>query len=173
MNNNFAFIDGDNLYHGAADQSIDFDYGRLRLYLRNALKVKKAFLFIGYVPTNTVLYNMLQTAGFTLVFKPTIAYVEEDKKTVKGNVDAELVLHASAIEYNNYDKAIIISSDGDFACLVEYLKENGKLEKIITPTKKYSKLLKPYNEFILPLKEISQNIRPTSKNRHSRSVQEP
>lgn len=163
MNNNYAFIDGNNLYHGAAGQGIDFDYGRLRLYLRNALGVKRAFLFIGFVPTNTDLYNMLQTAGFTLVFKPTIAYVEKDKKTVKGNVDAELVLHASAIEYHNYDKAVIISSDGDFACLVGYLKEKGKLQKIITPTERYSKLLKPYHEFILPLKEIQGNIRPVVK----------
>lgn len=161
--NNYAFIDGNNLYHGAADQKIEFDYGRLRLYLRNALGVSKAFLFIGYVPTNTALYNMLQSAGFTLVFKPTVAYVEEDKETVKGNVDAELVLHASAIEYDNYDKAVIISSDGDFACLAEFLKKTNKLEKIITPTAKYSKLLKPYNDFILPLKEIKKNIRPVIK----------
>lgn len=159
MKNNYAFIDGNNLYHGAADQGIGFDYGKLRLYLRNAWNAKKAFLFIGYVPANTALYNMLQAAGFTLVFKPTVAYVEEDKETVKGNVDAELVLHASAIEYNNYDKAIIISSDGDFACLVEFLKENNKLEKIITPTAKYSKLLKPYNDYILPLKVIKKSVR--------------
>lgn len=158
MKNNYAFIDGNNLYHGAADQRIKFDYGRLRLYLRNALGVKKAFLFIGYVQTNTALYNKLQAAGFTLVFKPTVPYVEEDKRTIKGNVDAELVLHASAIEYDNYDKAIIISSDGDFACLAEFLKENDKLGKIITPTAKYSKLLKPYNDFILPLKVIEENI---------------
>jgi uncharacterized LabA/DUF88 family protein len=36
---------------------------------------------------------------------------------VKGNVDAELVLH-TMIEYDNYSKAIIISGDGDFFCLV-------------------------------------------------------
>ena len=42
---------------------------------------------------------------------------------MKGNVDAELVLHSAAIEYDNYDKAIVITSDGDFRCLFEYLKE--------------------------------------------------
>lgn len=165
MNNNYAFIDGNNLYHGAADQGIGFDYGRLRLYLRNALNVKRAFLFIGYVPGNTDLYNMLQSAGFTLVFKPTVLYVDGDKTTVKGNVDAELVLHASAIEYKNYDKAVIVSSDGDFACLAEYLKKKDKLLKIITPTKTYSKPLRPYGDFILPLKEIRGNILPPRKRR--------
>lgn len=161
--NNYAFIDGNNLYHGAADQKIRFDYGRLRLYLRNALDVKKAFLFIGYVPENTALYSMLQSAGFTLIFKPTVAYTEDDKQTVKGNVDAELVLHAAAIEYQNYDQAVIVSSDGDFACLANFLKKNDKLLKIVTPTAMYSKLLKPYGDFILPLREIKKNIRPVSK----------
>ena len=33
--------------------------------------------------------------------------------TVKGNVDAELVLH-TMIEYKHFDKAIIVSGDGDF-----------------------------------------------------------
>jgi uncharacterized LabA/DUF88 family protein len=45
---------------------------------------------------------------------------------VKGNVDAELVLHAM-IEYPNYDKALIVTGDGDFFCLVEYLIKQDKL----------------------------------------------
>lgn len=156
--NNYAFIDGNNLYLGAKNQQINFDYGRLRLYLRNSLGVKKAFLFIGYIPTNTQLYNQLQSFGFTLVFKPTIPYLENGKKQTKGNVDAELVLHSAAIEYDNYNKAVIISGDGDFACLMEFLSQRKKLAKIITPTAKYSKLLKPYEKYILPLKEISNSI---------------
>ena len=89
---------------------------------------------------------------------------------MKGNVDAELVLYSSAVEFNNYDKAVIVSSDGDFACLMRFLTDSGKLEKIITPTLKYSKLLKPYNNKILPLDVIKNQV---SKNRDSQSVQEP
>ena len=125
--------------------------------------VKKAFLFIGYIPRNAELYNALQTAGFTLVFKPTVMHLEKKRLTTKGNVDAELVLYSAAIEYKNYDKAVIVSGDGDFACLAEYLKKNDKLEKIVTPTAKYSKLLKPYNNFILPLKDIRESIHPAAE----------
>ncbi len=125
--------------------------------------VKKAFLFIGYIPRNAELYNSLQTAGFTLVFKPTVMHLEKKRLTTKGNVDAELVLYSAAIEYKNYDKAVIVSGDGDFACLAEYLKKNDKLEKIVTPTAKYSKLLKPYNNFILPLKDIRESIHPAAE----------
>lgn len=78
---------------------------------------------------------------------------------MKGNVDAELVLHSAAIEYNNYDKAVIVTSDGDFACLMRYLEKNNKLKKIIAPTARYSKLLKPFNYLITPLKVISEQIK--------------
>ncbi len=156
---NYAFIDGNNLYLGSKAQNIQIDYGKFRKYLRSKFGVEKALLFIGYTQENTELYNTLQRYGFILVFKPTIPYVDNTgKKTMKGNVDAELVLYASAIEYSNYDKAVIVTSDGDFACLMEFLKSNNKLEKVITPTKKYSKLLKPYNSFILPLNSITNQI---------------
>lgn len=156
---NYAFIDGNNLYLGAKQQNINLDYGKLRQYLRNKLKVDKAFLFIGFDPQNNKLYSNLQRCGFVLVFKPVIQFVDNDgNKTMKGNVDAELVLYASAVEYANYDKAVIISSDGDFACLIDFLIEQNKLLKIITPTAKYSKLLKGYSSKIIPLAIIKDKI---------------
>ena len=155
----YAFIDGNNLYLGAKSQNIELDYGKLRKYLRNKFSVEKAFLFIGYDPHNTQLYSILQTYGYVLIFKPTIIFEDKSgKRTMKGNVDAELVLHASAVEYNNYNQAVIITSDGDFACLMRYLDDNKKLKKIITPTEKYSKLLKPFTKLILPLKTIERQI---------------
>ena len=77
----------------------------------------KAFLFIGYKPGNEALYTQMQQMGYVVILKPTLELADG---TVKGNVDAELVLH-TMIEYKNFDKAIIVSGDGDFHCLVEYL----------------------------------------------------
>ena len=37
----------------------------------------------------------------------------------------------SMIDLNNYAKAVIITSDGDYACLVEYLHDKGKLECLV------------------------------------------
>ena len=63
---------------------------------------------------------------------------------VKGNVDAELVLHAM-IEWDNYDKAVIVTGDGDFHCLVEQLKKKNKLGKLLIPDRhKYSALLRKF-----------------------------
>jgi len=156
--NNYAFIDSQNLNLGVKSQGWKLDYKKFRLYLRNKYNVEKAFIFIGLVANNQKLYTQLQSSGFILVFKPTIRYFENGKETVKGNVDAELVLHASAIEYSNYAKAIIVSGDGDFACLAEFLVDNNKLLHIITPNKKYSQLLKPYSKFIVNVERFKDSV---------------
>ena len=46
------------------------------------------------------------------------------------------------IEEPNYDKAVIVSGDGDFHCLVRHLREKKKLKVLIIPNRqKYSALL--------------------------------
>ena len=99
----------------------------------------KAFLFIGYVYENQDLYINLQKDGFILSFKPTLKLPNEK---VKGNIDAELVPH-TMIEYQNYDKALIVTRDGDFYCLVDYLMKNDKLLKLMIPNRnKFSSLFR-------------------------------
>lgn len=154
----YAFIDSQNLNLGVRSLGWRIDYSKFRLYLKNKYLVDKAFIFIGMVGDNQKLYTMLQEAGFILVFKPTIQYFKDGKQTVKGNVDAELVLHAAAIQYSNYDQAIVATGDGDFACLMEFLRDKGKLMHIITPTSKYSKLLQPYARYIVRMSQIRKSI---------------
>lgn len=154
----YAFIDSQNLNLGVRSLGWQVDYKKLRLYLKNKYNVERAFMFIGLVRNNQKLYTELQAAGFILIFKPTIRYFENGKETVKGNVDAELVLYASAIEFPNYDQAIIVSGDGDFACLAEFLIDKGKLLHIFTPNKKYSKLLRPYSTYIVELSQLQQSL---------------
>lgn len=155
---NFAFIDSQNLNLGVRTMGWQVDYKKLRLYLKNKYNVDRAFMFIGLVANNQKLYTQLQAAGFILIFKPTVRYFENGKETVKGNVDAELVLHAAAIEYANYDKAIIVSGDGDFACLIQFLEENNKLLHVFTPNSKYSKLLRPYSKYIVEISQLKSSL---------------
>jgi hypothetical protein len=37
------------------------------------------------------------------------------------------------IEYPNYDKALLVTSDGDFTCLVKYLLDQDKFLCLLTP----------------------------------------
>ncbi len=140
----YAFIDSQNLNLGVRSQGWKLDWRKFRQYLRNKYNVNKAYLFIGQVAGNEALYAFLQESGYILIFKPTLERRQQNKVKIKGNVDAELVLH-SMIQYKNYDKAVIVTGDGDFHCLVEYLEEKRKLLKILAPTNHYSSLLRKFN----------------------------
>lgn len=141
--NNYAFIDSQNVNLAIRAQGWKLDWRRFRVYLQEKYGVTKAFLFIGYVEGNTELYTTLQDAGFLCVFKPTLTYKDG---TTKGNCDAELVLQ-TMIEYQNYKKAIIVTGDGDFFCLVKHLLEKEKLNAVLIPNRfKFSALLK-FKEF--------------------------
>lgn len=82
---------------------------------------------------------------------------DQEKPTIKGNVDAELVLYAMK-ELPNYDKAIIVSGDGDFFSLAEYLEEQNKLAHILTPNWQYSSLLKVFEPKIIRLDQMRRQL---------------
>jgi uncharacterized LabA/DUF88 family protein len=156
----YAFIDSQNLNLGTSKNLYNrnrrliykgwkLDFKRFYQYLRDKFRVSRAFLFIGYIKQNEDLYEFLRSSGYILVFKPT---VKDDFGKPKGNVDADLVLHASAIEFANYDKAIVVSGDGDFYCLYDFLASKKKLYKIIIPNRKSeSSLLLKFQDFKVAL----------------------
>jgi len=154
----YAFIDSQNLNLSIQNCGWKLDFKRFFIYLKDKYKASKAFLFIGYVAGNESLYTFLQNSGYILVFKPTLEYKKSSKTQVKGNVDAELVLH-TMIEYPNYDKAIIVSGDGDFHCLIEYLEKQGKLLNVVIPnSNKYSALLRKYEKYFVYLNGLSRKL---------------
>lgn len=139
--NNYAFIDSQNLNLSIQEQGWKLSFKRFRKYLEDKYGVTKAFIFIGYIATNESLYTSLQGYGYIIIFKPTL-HLPDGKP--KGNIDAELVLH-TMIEYSNYDKAVIVTGDGDFHCLIEHLKKQDKLKRIIIPNReKFSSLLRKF-----------------------------
>jgi len=145
----YAFIDSQNLNLGVLSQGGKLDFRKFRQYLKIKYGVSKAFLFIGYVEENKVLYEYLKRSGYICIFKKIIEYKDKDI-VVKGNIDADLVLH-SMIEFPHYYKAIIVSGDGDFYPLIDYLLKKNKLLKIITPNKKYSSLLLKFLPYIISM----------------------
>jgi uncharacterized LabA/DUF88 family protein len=154
--NNFAFIDGQNLYLSINSLGWKIDYGRFRKYLKDKYKVSKAFIFLGYVASNEDLYTALQIQGFICIFRPTLEY--KNGKT-KGNCDAELVLH-TMLEINNFDKAVLVTGDGDFHCLVKHLIKMDKLKKLLIPNQgSYSALLKRFpSQFIAFISYLKRKI---------------
>ncbi len=155
--NNYAFIDSQNLNLGVRSQRWILNFVRFRQFLKDKYKVEKAYLFIGFVQINKMLYTELKKAGYICIFKPTLEIKEGNAIKIKGNVDAELVLHAM-IEYLNYEKAIIVSGDGDFYCLIEYLIKQNKLRKIIVPNMRFSSLLRKFSDFIVNIQLFKKKL---------------
>jgi uncharacterized LabA/DUF88 family protein len=165
----YAFIDSQNLNLGTQRVGWKLDWRKFRKYLKDKHGVTKAYMFIGYMSDNESLYEYMHELGFLVVLKPTVDVSSKDssaktekvsdepeakeKPSVKGNVDAELVLY-SMKEMPNYDKAIIVSGDGDFFSLAEYLEEQGKLACIMAPNWQYSSLLKPFESKIIRLDQM-------------------
>jgi uncharacterized LabA/DUF88 family protein len=161
---NYAFIDSQNLNLSIRELGWKLDFKRFRVYLREKYGVEKAYLFIGFIEGNTGLYTALQSAGFICIFKPTLTYADG---TTKGNCDAELVLQAM-IDYSQYHKAVIVTGDGDFYCIVSHLLENNMLEALLVPNRlKYSALLKfkQFRPFVRYMNDLEKKLGHIEKKR--------
>ncbi len=175
----FAFIDSQNLNVSVQKLGWKVDWQKFRDFLRKQYGVTEAFMFIGYVPEFEDMYDQLHETGYSIVLKQTFDMTrpqaelldeadkktldmkdkpdDEEKKPVKGNVDADLVLWAMK-ELPRYDKAIIVSGDGDFFSLVEYLESQHKLLKILTPNSHYSSLYNRYDSFVERIDEHKKQL---------------
>lgn len=156
--NNFAYIDGNNLYRGINNSGWKIDFLRFRKWLADKYSVKRAYYFIGLIPKEKDLYRSLQEAGFTLVFKEV---VYNGQGEAKGNCDADLVLQAVRDVYeNSCDQSVLVTSDGDYACLVKFLQDKNKLRIILSPSvqEKCSILLKRTNAPITYLDDVKNKI---------------
>jgi hypothetical protein len=80
------------------------------------------------------------------------------------------VLYAAAKTFTHYDQAVIVSGDGDFTCLVEYLMEKSKLHRVICPNRHYSSLLRKYSGLIDVIGKAKKSLK-YQNDQHRRSVE--
>ena len=163
----YVFIDAQNLYLGVK-KSIhkkkkkiysgwEIDYRKLFVFLKEKYEADKVFLFIGKVDKYKSLYKYLKEIGYILIFKDVSLYSKDNKITFKGNIDTLLVLTVMKLE-KEYSSAIIVTGDGDFLCLIDYLFGKNKLKRILIPNRfRYSYLLQKYRsniDFVSEFKRI-------------------
>lgn len=179
----YAFIDSQNLNLGVQKAGWKLDWKKFRDYLSEEHNVTRAFLFIGYMAENEAMYNQLHASGYSIVLKPTVETSipradeantpkEDRKPVIKGNIDAELVLYAMK-EMPNYKQAVIVSGDGDFLCLAEYLADKKRLRHIMTPNWQYSSLLKPYEKYIIRIDTLRKQLEHYDFRRKSKPKAKP
>lgn len=135
--NNCAFIDGQNLQYNTknAQNPWSVDLRRFRIYLHDKYSVDKAYYFLGAMRDEySDLYQNIQEAGFVLMFREHNASMIGKKK---GNVDTDIVFTVMKMvnEDKNLDKVFLVSGDGDYIRMVDYLISLGKFGKLLAPTR--------------------------------------
>ena len=186
LQNNFAFIDGQNLHFGTtkctdcarrlnielkeiklADcicgKAWEVDLRKFRVYLADNYKVKEAYYVLGYLnERNEDLYKEIQRAGFIVVFKEHSSKLKSNKK---GNVDTDIVFEVmKSLCQNDFEKVILVSGDGDYKKMVYYLVSKAKFKKILFPNKRFaSSLYAPLgSEYFDYLENLKSYIQKTS-----------
>lgn len=160
--NNFAFIDNQNLFAELKRCGWELDYQRFFVYLREKYSVRMAFIFIGYIERNLSFYEKLSSFGYDLVFKPTI----QTSEGIKGNCDADSVLHR-LMRISDFDAAVVVSGDGDFYYLVEYLIFRNKLKVLLVPNSQaYSALLKRFRNQTHAMNNLREKLSLEKKSPH-------
>ncbi len=141
---NFAFVDGQNLHMGTAKREVDpwrINLIRFHAYLEKKYGVCKAYYFLGYVQEeNQDLYEEIQNAGFVLMFREHNPAMMGKKK---GNVDSDIIFHIMKKMYKkeDFNKIVLVSGDGDYKIVVDFLIEENRFEKILFPNKKFASSL--------------------------------
>jgi uncharacterized LabA/DUF88 family protein len=152
---NYAFIDGINLHLTYEYLDWKMDYRKLGIYLRKRQNVTTAYYFLGFIEKNKRIYHDLEAYGYELKFREVSEFptqgkicpyckriIESDGIKTKCDCDADITLQMID-DIEKYDKAILITSDGDFDNVVRKLIQVNKLKLVLAPCKKgCSRLLK-------------------------------
>ena len=159
--NNLAFIDGQNLYRGTTltNPKWKVDLFKFRKYLYEKYNVEKAYYFLGFLnESNQNLYDEIQEAGFIIKFREHNSVMIGKKK---GNVDSDIIFDVMKRMYQkeSFDKLVLVSGDGDYKMLVDFLIKEDKFKKILFPNKDfasslYKKITRVYFDYLINIKHL-------------------
>ena len=138
---NIAYIDGQNLHLGTTQNNWKVDNKKFRIYLHDKYHIEEAYYCLGYTTEEQQdLYNNLQKAGFIVLFREHSSSLIGNKK---GNVDTDIVFEImkTLMERDDFNKILLVSGDGDYKKVVDYLIKKEKLKKILFPSKQYASSL--------------------------------
>lgn len=152
---NHAFIDSQNLHLATTGASIPWkiDMQRFRVYLAEKYGVSQAYCFLGAYDENQIeMYKAFQKYGYILMFREHSRALRGRKK---GNVDVDIVFEVmkELLEEEAFGKVLLVSGDGDYKRMVDYLIKIDRFEKILLPNKAhasslYKKLSSRYYDYI-------------------------
>ncbi len=153
-----VFIDAQNIYHSAKNfYQRKVDFGRLINILTGERKLICAFAYVIKTDLFSKELNFFSTLiekGIKLRIKELISYPDGTKKA-----DWDVGLTVDAIRFSsNLDVIILVSGDGDFLPLVEYLMNLGKQVEVAGFGQNTSVKLKEVCDYFYNLDELRRLI---------------
>ena len=89
-------------------------------------------------------YQKLDSFGYKLYLKPVKLYAQEDGTTKrKANCDVDMAFYLMK-ERDSFDRAIVLSGDGDFLPVLKYLKKQNKEVVILARGPKTAKEIRQF-----------------------------
>lgn len=120
----YAFVDASNIIYGARAEGWFIDQKKLFKYLKTKFGISKAFFYYGKDSKNIKqekFLKRLKEFGYTLRVKEIKRY----GKKSKANCDVDLTMDV-LLNIGRYQQVIILSGDGDFLPLIQYVMKQKK-----------------------------------------------
>ncbi len=159
------YIDAANIILSAQGIDFDLDLNLLFQYLYDKYRNCKIVFFVGDVEYLKTIVNIITEHGVELVVKQT---VREGGK-IKANCDVELTNRITVdVERNIVQKVIIMSGDGDFVALTDYVRYMGKCVLCISVTPKNTSIFIKHRSYLrimylIQVRELLENKKALTK----------
>jgi uncharacterized LabA/DUF88 family protein len=99
-------------------------------------------LLVGRHLQRVKFYHKLDKFGYTLLLKPVKLYDQDDGTTKrKANCDVDMAFYLMK-EQGNFERAVVLSGDGDFLPVLKHLKSVGKEVIILSRAERTAKEIK-------------------------------
>jgi uncharacterized LabA/DUF88 family protein len=118
------FIDGNNLFHAARSAGVEIDYAKLLNFLRGESPLLRAFFYTGVderAERQQGFLLWMRRNGYRVVQKELKTFPDGTKKA---NLDVEIAVDMLSL-VGNYDTAILVSGDEDFAYAINVIAYKG------------------------------------------------
>ena len=137
----YVFIDATNIIYGATRLGWKVDFQKLHKYLRERFNAEKILYYAGVDDENKKqlrFYEKLQEFGYLLRLIPVKRFSDGSKKAdVDSRMTFEMMLY-----FKEYKRAIVMTGDGDFYWVLEYIRDKKDKLTIIAFSRSTARELK-------------------------------
>lgn len=146
------FIDTQNMYHSAKHLfGARLNFGKLVETIAAGRNIVRAFAYVARSKTGEekAFLEALQAAGIELRIKDVIEFASGERKA-----DWDVGMAIDAVKFSErVDVIILVTGDGDFVPLVEYLKSKGIIVEVAAFGESTAKALKEATDLFFDISE--------------------